>query len=358
MGVMRRWVFPVLRIVLVAAIAVALVKLAFFPSGEATAADPAIPTGELSDPVTAVATGTIVNDVRVTGSIVADEAVAARATAAGTVNEVQKAVGQHVEAGDVLFDVKVETPRDPVVSTGPDGSQTMTERKPLVTYSAVTAPIAGTVSELPVLGGQTVAIGDKVGAVAPPTFSATASLPPEQQYRLVDRPDSASVTVKGGPAPFTCTALSITTPPATASEAPSGGSASGATGGSSGTGSGSASSTTVRCAVPGDVTVFAGLSADITISAGKAEGVLTVPTTAVKGSAEKGIVYVPDEKGGEPKQVEVTLGLTDGTSVEITAGLAEGDSVLEFVPGAPATEGDGCSPAPGGGMICAGNAAP
>lgn len=297
MGVMRRWVFPVLRIVVLAAIAVALVKLAFFPSGEATAADPAVPTGELSDPVSAVATGTIVNDVRVTGSIVADDAVPARATAAGTVNEVQTAVGTHVEAGDVLFDVKIETPRDPVVTTGPDGAETVTERKPLVTYSAVTAPIAGTVSQLPVLSGQAVAIGDTVGAVAPPTFSATASLPPEQQYRLVNRPDSASVTVKGGPAPFTCTALSITTPPATASEAPSG-AAPGGGAASGASGSGSSSTTTVRCAVPGDVTVFAGLSADITISAGKAEGVLTVPTTAVKGSAEKGIVFVPDEKGG------------------------------------------------------------
>lgn len=356
MGVMRRWVFPVLRIVVLAAIAVALVKLAFFPSGEATAADPAVPTGELSDPVTAVATGTIVNDVRVTGSIVADDAVPARATAAGTVNEVQTAVGTHVEAGDVLFDVKIETPRDPVVTTGPDGAETVTERKPLVTYSAVTAPIAGTVSQLPVLSGQAVAIGDTVGAVAPPTFSATASLPPEQQYRLVDRPDSASVSVKGGPAPFTCTALSITTPPATASEAPSGATPGGGAG-SGASGSGSSSTTTVRCAVPGDVTVFAGLSADITISAGKAEGVLTVPTTAVKGSAEKGIVFVPDEKGGDPKEVPVTLGLTDGTSVQITGGLAEGDTILEFVPGAPAPTGDGCVQGPGGGMICSGTAA-
>ncbi|WP_025158345.1 efflux RND transporter periplasmic adaptor subunit [Leifsonia aquatica] len=354
MGVVRRWVFPVLRIVVMAAIAVALVKLAFFPSGEATAADPAVPTGELSDPVTAVATGTIVNDVRVTGSVVADDAVPARVTVAGTVNEVQKSVGEHVEPGDVLFDVKVETPRDPLVSTGPDGSQTVTERKPLVTYTAVTAPIAGTLSELPVLSGQTVAIGDKAGAVAPPTFSVTGSLPPEQQYRLVDRPDSASVAVKGGPAPFTCTGLSISTPPATASDAPAGGAAPGANGGSGG---GSTATATVRCAVPGDVRVFAGLSADITISAGKAEGVLTVPTTAVKGSAEKGIVFVPDEAGGDPKQVEVTLGLTDGTSVQITGGLAEGDSILEFVPGAPASGGDGCVPTPDGGMMCSGTAA-
>src|SRR6185437_8371682 len=109
---MRRWVFPVIRIVLVAAIAVALVRLAFFPSGETRAADPAVPTGELTDPVASVSTGTIVNDVTVTGSIVVDDAVSARATAAGTVDKLQATVGQQVDAGAVLFDVRVETPRE------------------------------------------------------------------------------------------------------------------------------------------------------------------------------------------------------------------------------------------------------
>lgn len=356
MGVMRRWVLPALRIVLFAVIAAALVKLAFFPSGEAQASDPATPTGELSDPVTTVQTGTILNDVRVTGSIVADDATPARATAAGTVDEVQVAVGQHVEAGAVLFDVKTETPREPVVSSAPDGSQTMEEREPLVTYTEVTAPIAGVVSELPVLSGQAVAIGDVVGAVAPSTFSATATLPPELQYRLVSRPDSATVTVKGGPAPFTCTGLTITTPPATAAAAPGGGAPDG---GSAGGGGGSVSTTTVRCAVPADTTVFAGLSADITISAGKAEGVLTVPTTAVKGSAGTGVVYLPDEKGGAPTEHPVALGLTDGTSVQITDGLAEGDAILQFVPGADATDAGGpCTDAGNGVTLCGQAGAP
>lgn len=347
-GVMRRWVFPVIRIVLVAAIAVALVKLAFFPSGESQAADPATPTGELTDPVTTVATGTIVNDVTVTGSVVADDAVSVRAAAAGTVNKIQATAGQPVEAGAVLFDIKVETPRDPVTETGPDGAPVVTERKPLVRYVEVTAPIAGVLSGLPVLAGQTVAIGDAVGSVAPPSFSVSATLPAEQQYRLIHRPTEGTVTVTGGPAPFVCTGLSITTPPATAAEAaPNSPSAPGGGGG----GGGGGSTTTVRCAVPAEVTVFAGLKADVTISAGRAENVLTVPTTAVKGSAEKGIVYVPDAKGGSPAEVAVTLGLTDGTSVEVTSGLKEGDSVLQFVPGA-ATPRGGCVPSGGGGMIC------
>ncbi len=349
MGVMRRWVFPVIRIVLVGAIAVALVKLAFFPSGTSQAADPAVPTGELTDPVTTVSTGTIVNDVTVTGSVVADGAIAARATAAGTVNTVRATAGQPVDAGSVLFDITVETPRDPLIETGPDGSQTVTERKPAISYAEVTAPIVGVLSDLPVLAGQSVAIGEKVASVAPPTFSVTAALPAELQYRLVDRPTEALVTVKGGPAPFTCTGLTITTPPpAAADSAPNAQPGTGA-------GSGGDSTTTVRCAVPAGVTVFSGLRADITISAGRAENVLTVPTTSVKGSAEKGTVFVPDPKGGHPEEVAVTLGLTDGTSIEVTSGLEDGDSVLQFVPGAPTPEG-GCAPS-GGGMVCAGNGA-
>ena len=55
----------------------------------------------------------------------------------------------------------------------------------------------------------------------------------------------------------------------------------------------------------------------------------------MKGSAQRGVVYLEDAAGGEPKEVQVTLGLTDGTSVEIRDGLKEGDTVLEFVPGAP-----------------------
>ncbi len=106
----------------------------------------------------------------------------------------------------------------------------------------------------------------------------------------------------------------------------------------------------MRCAIPAEITVFAGLAADITIAAGSAEGVLTVPTTAVKGAAGSGVVWavLPD---GTNEERPVVLGLNNGTLVEITSGIAEGEMVLEFVPGAPA-QTDGCMPMPGGGMQC------
>jgi multidrug efflux pump subunit AcrA (membrane-fusion protein) len=109
--------------------------------------------------------------------------------------------------------------------------------------------------------------------------------------------------------------------------------------------------------VPGDVTVFAGLTAEIVIAGGVAENVLTVPITAVEGTAGTGNVYfvLPD---GSTELRPVTLGLNDGVNVQVVEGLAEGDLVLQFIPGAPATPpggmGEGCTALPDGGMVCEG----
>jgi multidrug efflux pump subunit AcrA (membrane-fusion protein) len=339
-------VFPIVRIVLVAVLAAALVKLAFFPDSSSRA-DPWQPSAVVTEPTVPASIGTITNDVTLKGRVVADPAVPVRSTAAGAVNKVLVAVGQPVNAGDTLYDIRVETPRDPVQTTAPDGSITMTERKPAVTFVSVTAPIGGVVSSLSVIQGQAVAIGDNAGQVAPPSFSATGSLSPEQQYRLLNRPTEAQVVIGGGPAPFTCKGLTITTPLAGAGEAPP---SSGDT--STQTGSNTGGQTTVRCAVPAEVIVFSGLAADITIAGGKAENVIVVPTTAVKGTAQTGTVWV-QSKSGKSEKKSVKLGLTDGTDVEITEGLAEGDLVRQFVPGAPAAQqGEPCFLQPDGSMVC------
>ncbi|RFA08806.1 hypothetical protein B7R54_05870 [Subtercola boreus] len=360
MGVVRKWVFPIIRLVVVVAIAAALCKLAFFPDTQAVA-DPAVPTGQLTEPQATVTTGTISNDVTLKATVSADPASPIRATAIGVVDEVQVAVGATVAAGDTIFDIKVETQRDPVQTTGPDGAAIETPRKPLITYVDVTAPIAGIVSALPVLAGQSMAVGDVAGQIAPPTFSVTGSLNAADQYRLVSQPTEAQVAITGGPAPFTCTGLTIVTPLAGSDGSGSGGSGgSGSTGGG-GTGGGdggSGSGNTLRCSVPGDVRVFSGLAADVTIAAGKAENVLVIPTTAVEGTALNGNIWfvLPD---GTTEQRPVILGLTDGSMVQVVSGLAAGDTVLQFVPGAVAPT-DGCNGVPncfdvsGGGFAVAG----
>ncbi|MCS0499311.1 hypothetical protein [Protaetiibacter mangrovi] len=308
MSIARRWVFPIIWMVIFAVIGAALVKIAFFPDASAQGSDGLEPTGQVLDPQVPVTVGTIRNDVVLDGTVAADAPTPARAAISGEVRKVSAAVGQHVDAGAELAQIR---------GVNDDGTNR---------WSILTAPIAGTLTSFDLLVGQQVGLGDSLAQVSPGTFGVTATLAPEQQYRLLQQPTEAEVAITGGPAPFTCTGLTITA-------ATTGGT------GSDGGGQGS-SGPVVRCAVPAEVQVFTGLTAKVTIAGGIAENVLTLPLTAVEGAAGTGTVYLvgPD---GEPVATPVTLGMNDGASVEITGGLAEGDLVLQFVPGAPADDGSG-----------------
>ncbi|MCI2958312.1 hypothetical protein MN032_11455 [Agromyces atrinae] len=345
MGIWRKWIFPILRIVLVAAVAAALIKLAFFPDGQSEAS-PTEPAGTIVEPQYTVAIGSIVNDLVLTGTVNADAAVPVKATGAGAVDEVFVNVGQQVASGDKLYDIKVELPSTPVESVGPDGLPIITTPEPRFEFAKVFASAAGVLSSLDVIPGQVVAIGAVTGQIAPPSFNVTATLTPEQQYRLTEQPTEALVTITGGPAPFTCTGLTITTALAGA------GSGDGEQTGQPAAGAGSGA--TVRCAVPPEVRVFSGLAAQVTISAGAADDVLVIPTTAVEGGAETGVVWLFDETGVSAEH-PVTLGVSDGQNVQVVDGLVEGDLILQFVPGAPAVQpgmGEDCVTNPDGSMVC------
>lgn len=306
MGVVRKWVFPIVRILIFTAIAVALVKVAFFadPTGEA---NPDVPGAQIVDPQIAVALGTIKNDVTLSATVSADAAVPIKATLAGEVRKLLVGAGAAVDVGTPILTLRAEVP-------SADGSTTS------VKTVTVLSPVAGTVSSLTALVGQVFSVGDSVGQVAPPTFRASGSLAAEQLYRLTVQPTEAQVVIAGGPAPFTCTGLTISTPLA----------------GAEGEGEGSAGPT-VSCAIPADVRVFPGLTAQIIISGGSAEDVLIVPITAVEGIAETGNVYAVLDDGSTELR-PVTLGLNDGINVEIVEGLEEGDLILQFVPGAAAVD--------------------
>ncbi|WP_085474851.1 efflux RND transporter periplasmic adaptor subunit [Rathayibacter oskolensis] len=322
--------FPIVWMVILGAASIALVKIAFFPDASAEA-DPTVPTGELTEPTVVVGRGTITNDLTLQGTVAADPAVPMKATAAGTVDDVYLEQGAAVAAGDLVYDIRVETPRDPVETTNPDGTVSVTQPEPAVRFERVYAPAAGTLSALGVIHDQSVTVGEVTGQVAPPTFAVTGSIDAEQLYRIQDRPTEAQVAITGGPAGFTCTGLAITTP--LAGEGEGGAAAGDATGGTGGSG------TSFRCQVPADVTVFPGLAASVTLAGGRAENVLVVPTTAVEGTAESGVVFRQGDDGAT-EEVPVTLGLTDGTSVEITGGVDEGAVLLQFVPGAAAGDGE------------------
>ena len=340
MTVVRTWVFPILRIVIFLAIAAALVKLAFFADPASTSESSLKPTGDVTEPVVPVTVGTITNDVIVDGTVSPDAAVPVKATLAGAVTKLLIAPGQAAAADTPVMTLRSETPG----AFNADGTRATTT----VRTVTVLAGSAGVISSLPVIVGQTVAIGDSVAQVAPTTFNVSGTIAPAQQYRLLTKPADASVTITGGPAPFTCTGLTITTALA--------GAGVGTDAGGSGSDAGSSGGATVRCAVPADVTVFAGLAGKMTLAGGVAENVLTVPVTAVEGSAGTGNVYLMDEDG-TPTAQPVTLGLNDGTNVQITGGVEEGTEVMQFVPGAEQAGTDvegGCTQFPDGSTVCGG----
>ena len=110
--------------------------------------------------------------------------------------------------------------------------------------------------------------------------------------------------------------------------------------------------------LPTELPVRAGMTADVEIVSASQEGALIVPLRAVH--TEGGQSYVNRLVGGRTERVEVTLGLTTDTEVEITSGvvegpalsLAEGDVVSVVAAPTPSSAGQGFGP---GGMFGGGD---
>jgi len=302
MVVWRRWIFPILMVIVVGAGAIALVKIAFFPDQAPAAA--LEPSAQIADPVVAVERGEVVNALSLTGTIARDAAYPVRSGVDGLVTSVDVGEGQSVAAGQKLFTIKQT---DPVKNID------------------VVAPEAGEVTELAIVKGQPASIGVELAKLTPARYHVQATVEPVQLYRLQGAPTEAAVTIQGGPAPFTCTGLKV----AVAEDG----------------------TTTVTCAVPADQTVFAGLQAQLDIDLGTVSDVLVVPTTAVKGGSGTGVVWV-DAGTGDLEERDVTLGVSDGTTVEVTTGVEEGEQVRQYVPGLAAGNEPVCYDDGMGGEYC------
>jgi multidrug efflux pump subunit AcrA (membrane-fusion protein) len=281
--VWRRWIFPLLLVLLIGACAAALVKIAFFPDRAESVVSP---EAAITDPVVAVERGSVVNALSLSGNVARDDAYPVRSEINGTVIAVHVGDGAGVAAGQKLFTVRQDDPRKDI---------------------DVLAPEAGDVSELAVVKGQTTTVGTETYKLTPARYHLLATVEPVQLYRLVNAPTEATVTITGGPAPFACTGVGVQV-----------------------TAEGTAN---VRCAIPGDQTVFAGLPATMDLALGQVDDALVVPVTAVKGGSGTGSVWIDAADGSEPEERAVKLGVNDGVMVEVTEGLAEGDSIREFVPG-------------------------
>lgn len=302
MHLWRRWIFPSLMILVLAAIAVSLGRLAFFPA-DATAGE-IRPTGGVSDPVVVVERGSVVNQLTLQGKVARDAEVVIRSTVEGTIAKVHAVGGGELDAGQAIATVKRE-----------NGS-----------LVDLPAPEAGTLGELALVAGQSITLGAEVAKLSPARYHVLGSVEPAQLYRLVGAPAEGIATIAGGPAPFACTGL--------------------------GTQVAEDGTTSVRCSIPGDQLVFPGLPVDLAITVGAAENVLVIPVTAVMGGSGSGRVWVDPGDGSDPVEQSVTLGMNDGMLVEVTGGLDEGSLVRQFVPGAAAPAEEFCYDIAPGEEIC------
>jgi multidrug efflux pump subunit AcrA (membrane-fusion protein) len=290
--VWRRWVLPILFVLVLGTCAAALVKIAFFPDRSEAVVGP---EASVTDPVIAVERGSVVNALTLDGNIARDEAYPVRGEVNGTVAAVHVTEGATVAAGQKLFTITQDDPKKNI---------------------DVVAPEAGDVSEIAVVKGQAANVGLELYTLTPSRYHLLATVEPVQLYRLVNAPSEASVTITGGPAPFTCTGVRVQV-----------------------SAEGTAS---VRCAVPADQVVFAGLPASVDLALGQVEDALVIPVTAVQGGAGSGKVWVDAGDGTDPEEREVALGVNDGTMVEVVSGLEEGESIRQFVPGFVAPVQENC----------------
>ncbi|QJC21455.1 efflux RND transporter periplasmic adaptor subunit [Arcanobacterium buesumense] len=316
----RKLVFAIIRIIISAVIAVALVKFAFFPDQQPK--EPLHGQGNFVLPTVTPIRGDIKNDSKFDAVVLRDAAKAIKSTAEGEIVHFFVADGASVEQGAPLLQVKTTTVVEtaaPVPSIGDDGElpEVQPQSVEQTSYNNVLAPATGTVNFDAMLK-QHVTFNDPLGAIVLATFHANVSVTPDQLYALQSIPSEAEVVIANGPAPFMCTNLrTIST--TIVGQSPDGGNQN--------------SSPQLVCDIPADQTVFDGIKATLNIAGEEVNDALLLPVTAVEGRFREGKVYLPaDDFGGEPTPVVVQLGINDGQLVVITEGLDEDSEVLEFVP--------------------------
>lgn len=330
-GFLRRVVLPALWLLIGVAIAASLVKLAFLGGTASADDDPLTPTGSVPSETVTAGTDTIENVLAVDGTIELDPAKSVLADKDGELIHAFVDAGEVVKKGDRLFQIRSETTPEP------SGKKDAPPPEPVRSYTDVYAPVSGKVSSFAVDVGDPITKDAAIASVQPDTFKAVGTITPLDRYRLIDRPDKARVSIKGGPKPFTCRTLTIGDAASATQDAPENGGDGMAPGAGPDAG-GSQAASQVTCRVPRRVTVFDGLNMSMEINAGTAKDVLVLPVTAVRGLLTTGTVWVLGDDGIQSQRA-VTLGVTDGKVIEVGSGLKAGDTVLRYVPGSASEPG-------------------
>lgn len=86
---------------------------------------------------------------------------------------------------------------------------------------------------------------------------------------------------------------------------------------------------TVKFTQENTVTMYEGMTADVTLIQANVEDVIYVQSQAVMKENGYSYVYVKDENG-EPVKKEVITGFTDGKNIEIKSGISIDDVVIQF----------------------------
>jgi len=122
----KRFVWPAIKTLIAVIAAVALVKIAFFPSQNNSATADISPGYAANVKTVAVTTGNISNTVEVKGRIVQDATVEVQADLAGVVDSVAVEKDAQVNAGEPLLYIKHSEPQSPVTKTDEEGNVTQT----------------------------------------------------------------------------------------------------------------------------------------------------------------------------------------------------------------------------------------
>lgn len=84
----------------------------------------------------------------------------------------------------------------------------------------------------------------------------------------------------------------------------------------------------MRCEIPEDVRVAAGMTGLMVLQMGQPHDAQALPVTAVVGAVDQGqVVVVHDDGTTELRTVQ--LGVSDIYNIEITGGLEPGEAVLQ-----------------------------
>ncbi|MGY5054069.1 hypothetical protein ACWDFR_08340 [Streptomyces sp. 900105755] len=172
----------------------------------------------------------------------------------------------------------------------------------------IVAPAPARVGEIFVSSGEAVPEGIAVIELQDRGFALQSAVAPSDRYRLTALgPDNTvRASIDNGPGPFVCPPL----------------------GGPQRDADGNLS---VLCAVPKNIKVFAGLKGLMAVSLEKRKNALTLPISAVAGSAQAGQVNLV-ENSSRTVLRDVQLGITDGVRIEIRSGLSEGQRVTSRAP--------------------------